>query len=59
MIIGYPGKIPAEYLEDFKGKKPPSKLQIYDDLKDALLSSVVLIILLIGFLSILLSIIPV
>jgi len=57
--IKHPDTTPADCWEDFKGKKSPSKLQIFDDLKDALLSSVVLIILLIGFLSLLLSIIPV
>lgn len=57
--IKYPDMTPADCWEGFKGKKSPSKLQIFADLKDALSSSVVLIILLIGFLSLLLSIIPV
>lgn len=59
LYIKNPDTIPADCWEGFKGKKSPSKLQIFDDLKDALSASVVLIILLIGFLSLLLSIIPV
>jgi hypothetical protein len=59
IYIKHPTEVTADCWKDFKGKKSPSKLQIFDDLKDALSSSVVLIILLIGFLSILLSIIPV
>lgn len=57
--IKFPDMTPADCWEDFKGKKPPSELQIFESLKHALLISVVLIILLIGFLSLLLSIIPV
>ena len=56
-----PDMIPAKFWKGFKGKKYPSSFVDldFDTLGEGLLVSVVLIVLLVGFLSLLLSIIPV